>query len=195
VRVELCAQPAQVGLDRGLGEMQGGRDLGVRPPAGDLQQNRALAVAQSREPRVVDRRVRQRAGDLFEQPARRGRRHYRVAGRDRPDRGQQLLRLGVLQQEAAGAGAQRWEHVLVEVERGQDDHPRRRGAVAVDQHTSRLDAVEPGHADVHQHDVGGGDREPLERLAAVLRFADHGHVGLGVDHHPQTGADERLVVG
>ena len=101
---------------------------------------------------------------------------------------------GVLEQEAAGAGAQRGEHVLVEVERRQDDHARRRVAVALDQHPRRRDAVEPGHADVHQHDVGGGDREALERLAAVLGLADHRHVGLRVDHHPQTGADERLVV-
>jgi hypothetical protein len=70
----------------------------------------------------------------------------------------------------------------------------RRVAVALDQEPRRLDAVEPRHADVHQDDVGGGDRETVERLASVLCLADHRHVGLGVDHHPQTGAHECLVV-
>ena len=163
-------------------------------PARDLQQDRPFAVAQRREPRIVHRRPRQRARDVLEQPARRGRGHDRLAGRDRPDRRQQLLRPGVLEQEAAGAGAQRGEHVLVEVERRQDDHPRGRVAAALDQQPRRRDAVEPRHADVHQHDVGGRDRELLERVAAVLGLADDRHVRLRVDHHPQTRAHERLVV-
>jgi hypothetical protein len=65
------------------------------------------------------------------------------------------------------------------------EHAGRRVAVALDERPRRGDPVEPRHADVHQRHVGGGDGEALERLAAVLRLADHRHVGLGVDHHPQ----------
>ena len=107
---------------------------------------------------------------------------------------QQLLGMGVLEQEAAGPGAQRGEDGLVDVERRQHDHPRRRLAVALDQQPRGRDAVQPRHADVHQHDVAGGDGELLERLAAVLGLADDGHVVLRVDHHPQPGADQRLIV-
>ena len=57
-----------------------------------------------------------------------------------------------------------------------------------------LDAVEPRHPHVHQHDVAGGDREPLERLGAVARLADHRQVGLAVDEHPEPGAHHLLVV-
>lgn len=37
----------------------------------------------------------------------------RVAGRDDADRGEQVAGRGVLEQEAAGSGAQRREHVLI----------------------------------------------------------------------------------
>ena len=37
----------------------------------------------------------------------------------RPDRGDQVVRRSVLEQEPGGAGTERGEHVLVEVERGQ----------------------------------------------------------------------------
>ena len=50
------------------------------------------------------------------------------------------------------------------------------------------------HPHVHQDDVGRRDGERLERLASVARLAHDGHVGLGVDHQLQAGADERLVV-
>ena len=69
------------------------------------------------------------------------------------------LRRDVLQQEAARAGAQRVEDVLVHVE-GRQHHDLRVACAAVrEQAPRRLDAVELRHAHVHQHDVG------LERAA------------------------------
>src|SRR6185312_15648853 len=64
-------------------------------------------------------------------------------GRDQP------LRRGLLEQEPAGPGAQRGVDVLVEVERGEDQHPRRRPGSGQDVFGGG-DAVEAGHADVHQ---------------------------------------------
>jgi len=51
-----------------------------------------------------------------------GRRDQGVAGGDDVDGGDQLLRRDVLEQEAAGAGAERIVDVLVEVERGEHEH-------------------------------------------------------------------------
>jgi hypothetical protein len=74
------------------------------------------------------------------------------------------------EQEAAGAGAERAEDVLVDLEGGQDDHlcGRRR----LEQFGGRGDAVEVGHADVHEHDIGTVVSRTLDREPAVLRFGD-----------------------
>jgi hypothetical protein len=63
-----------------------------------------------------------------------------------------------------------------------------------DESLGRLHAVEVRHADVHQDDVGSRDRERLERGAAIAGLADHLHVGLRLDEHPETRPDEGLVV-
>ena len=52
---------------------------------------------------------------------------HRLAGGDEADGAQDLGRRGVLEQEAAGAGPQRPQHVVVGVEGGEDDHVRRVG--------------------------------------------------------------------
>ena len=59
----------------------------------------------------------------------------------------------------------------------------------------RLDPVEHGHADVHQHDVGPEPARRRDRVLAVGRFADDAEVGLAVEDLAQPDADERLVVG
>ena len=58
----------------------------------------------------------------------------------------------------------------------------------------RLDAVEPRHPHVHQHDVGAGGGQPLHGLAAVARLAHDLEVVLAVDEHPEAGAHHLLVV-
>ena len=58
----------------------------------------------------------------------------------------------------------------------------------------RLEAVELGHADVHQDDVGPQRAHLVDRLAAVRGLADDLDVGLGVEDHAEAGAHERLVV-
>jgi hypothetical protein len=115
-----------------------------------------------------------------------------VAAVHRADGGKQVVGSSVLEQEATGSGPERGEGVLVEVERGEHDDPR--AQTAGHEASGRLDAVESRHSDVHEDHVGGGRPERSERLAAVTRFADDSHIGLGVDDHRQAGADELLVV-
>ena len=99
--------------------------------------------------------------ELVHQPSGDPRRQECVSGDDRPDRVEQLDRFGVLDQEAARTDADRFEHVLVEVERRQHDHPHIGEPLVVDDPTGRREAVRARHADVHQHDVGPVlDRQP-----------------------------------
>ena len=58
-----------------------------------------------------------------------------------------------------------------------------------------LDAVELGHADVHQDDVGLQPLGLLDGVEAVGGLADDLEVVLGVEDHAEPGAHERLVVG
>ena len=84
-----------------------------------------------------------------------------VARRHRTDGRRQLGGRHVLEQEAAGPEAQGGEGVLVEVEGGQDEHPRRGG---LGHHPpGGLDPVHPRHPHVHQDHVGpqlGGQPRP-----------------------------------
>ena len=123
-------------------------------------------------------------------------REQRLAAGDDADARGELLGRDVLEQEAAGARAQRLVDVLVEVEGGEHQHARRRVVLArVDDAAGRLDAVELGHADVHQHDVGLQPPRHLDRLQAVDGLADDLEVVLGVEDHLEPRAHERLVVG
>ena len=83
-------------------------------------------------------------------------------------------------------------HVLVEVECGEHQDPRRRARG--DQPARRLDAVQHRHPDVHQDHVR---RPPLgqpHRLGPVLGLAGHLDVGLGLEDGPEPAPHERLVV-
>ena len=104
-------------------------DLRVRQSASEQVEHLALARRQV---------ARARAGRWRRGPgcranssidgARDGGRQQRVAARDDPNGGGDLLRRRVLEHEPARAGAQRVVDVAVEAERGQDQHPRRRVA-------------------------------------------------------------------
>ena len=85
-----------------------------------------------------------RRADAVEQLPRDRRGQQRVAGRHDSDGTDQLVGRHVLRDEAARAGAQRLDDVLVEAERRQHQH------AVVWQPLDRLDPVEVGHPDVHQ---------------------------------------------
>src|SRR5699024_2888433 len=58
-----------------------------------------------------------------------------------------------------------------------------------------LGAVHVGHPDVHQDHVHPARAHHRHRLCPVGGLPDALHVVGGVDHHPQTAADQGLVVG
>src|SRR5205814_7097711 len=111
----------------------------------------------------------------------------------------ELVGLEVLQQEATRPGPQRAVDVLVDLVR-RDDHDAgaaQRGVGA--DLGGRLDPVEAGHADVHQHDVRPGPADHGEGVQPVGRLADDLDLGLAVDRarqdRPEALPDQRLVVG
>ena len=59
----------------------------------------------------------------------------------------------------------------------------------------RFDPVQLRHADVHQHDGGTKLSCECDRRFAVVGFAAHFEIRLGVQDQGEAGADERLVVG
>jgi hypothetical protein len=136
-----------------------------------------------------------RARELLDKALGDRRGEQRLALRDDADACGELLGRHVLEQEAARAGSQRLVDVLVEVERREHQHPHGRVAAELGHPPRRLDPVELRHADVHQDDVRLELAGELHRLGAVGRLADHVEVVLGVEDHPEAGADEGLVVG
>ncbi len=66
---------------------------------------------------------------------------------------------------------------------------------ALDEPGGCLDAVHPGHADVHQDHVGVQQPCLVKRLAAVGGLPRDSQVRLGFKQHPQSLADEVLIVG
>ena len=190
---ELHEHAGDVGLDRRLGDDQLGGDLGVREAAGDELEDLELAGGELVEAGRGRAGGRAGARELLDQPAGDRRREQGVAAGHDADAVRELLGRDVLEQEPGGARAQRVVDVLVEVE-GREHQDLR--AVAGREHAAgRLDAVELGHADVHQHDVGGELARLLDRLQAVGGLADDVEVVLGVEDHPEARAHERLVVG
>ena len=70
-----------------------------------------------------------------------------------------------------------------------------RGAVGGEDAPGRLEAVELGHADVHQHDGRVEARRLVDRLEPVARLGHHLDVLLAGEQHAKAGAHHRLVVG
>jgi hypothetical protein len=180
-----------------LGQEQPLGDLGVRQALGDREQHLALALGELGEPGVAARRrggrlARQLLGEQLEHPPGHPRGHDGVSGRDGADGGRELGGARVLEQEAARAGAQGGERVLVQVERGEDEHPG--PGAGGDDALGGLDAVRAGHPDVHQHDVGVQGGDLAQGLGPVARLADDGEVVLVVEHQAEAHPQQRLVV-
>ena len=68
-------------------------------------------------------------------------------------------------------------------------------AIRAEHPAGRLEPIEAGHPDVHQHDVGAEPPgQPNGRLA-VRCLGHDGDVGLRLEDHPEARPDEGLVVG
>src|SRR5215469_14452943 len=191
---ELHQDAADVGLDRLLRDDQVGGDLRVRQAAGDEGQHFGLAFGQVLEVLAAGGPGRAQAGELRDQAAGHPRSQQRVAGRDHPHGLGELASRGVLEQEAAGAGAQRLVHVVVQVEGGQNQDPGRAVAGRRDL-PGGLQAVEHRHADIHEDDVGAQLSDPGDGLLPVDGLADHLDVGLGVEQDGKARPHHALVVG
>ncbi|MCO5614894.1 hypothetical protein L7F22_069179 [Adiantum nelumboides] len=192
---ELGHRAADVGLRRRRAHVQAGGDLVVGQPGRDLGEDLPLAVGELAEP---DRAVGAAPGarrELGDQGAGDRRGEQRLPAVHHPDGVDEVGRFGVLDQEPAGAAADRVEDVGVLGERGQDDHPGAGELRVAGDLPGRGDAVGAGHADVHEDDVrvvlaGRGDG-----LCAVGGLGDDVQVGLRAEQRAEPGADERLVVG
>src|SRR5437588_1095903 len=166
-----------------------GRDLGIRQAASEQAQDVSLPGGQ-----LVERRVRRRPPrELLDQTARARRGEQCVTVVHRVNRRDELVRGRRLQQEPRRAGPERVDDVLVEVECREHQHAN--PVSALDDAPSGVDPVQPGHADVHQHDVRSRFAGTLDGLVSVARLPDHLEVRLGVEDQPETGSHERLVVG
>ena len=105
------------------------------------------------------------------------------------------LRVGVLEQEAAGAGAQGSQDVVVDLEHGEDEDARGRERRVGADPSGGLDAGQARHLDVHEDDVRAQLGGQGDRTGTVLGQADDAHAGLGLEQGRQGGAQEGLVLG
>src|ERR1039457_6675013 len=120
---ELGQDPADVRLDRRLGNEEPLRYLAVRQPVRDQDQYLVLPlgeVIETRRRRSLPGRQHRR--ELVDEPPGGGWRYHGIAGVHRPDREQQLVGRDILQQEAAGPRLERGERVLIEVEGGEHEN-------------------------------------------------------------------------
>src|SRR6266581_2912079 len=188
VDVELLVHVADVVAHGLLADLQLVRDLLVGHPRGQHLENLDLA---RREP-VVELFRGRGAREQLENPIGDRAGHHPLAGYHRQDTGDDRAGLRVLEHVTAGAGFQRLDHVVVGFEGGQHQDFDLR--VLGDDAAGRLDAVEVGHLDVHQHDVrlrGEGD---LDRVEAIDGFADDGDAVIAVEQSGQSRPEKRLVV-
>jgi len=58
----------------------------------------------------------------------------------------------------------------------------------------RLDSVEPGHCEVHQHAVGAMFLNELQRLQTVRCFSDDVHIGNGFQQQTHPRSHEGVIV-
>ncbi len=174
--------------------MQPPADVGVGQPLGHQIEDLGLAGGQRRHapPSLLPSPRRQR-GDHPEHDAGHRRGEVGVSGLRRADRADQLVGGAVLEHEPGDAVAQRAQHVRLLAE-GRQHHGPDAGGVPP-QLVHRAQPVEHGHADVQQRHVDAVRERLLDGRSAVPRLGDDLDVRRGLQHRPDAGGDERLVVG
>ena len=105
------------------------------------------------------------------------------------------LRTGVLEKEARGPCPQRPQHIVLNLEHGQDEYARARERRVGADAAGGLDAGEPGHLNVHDDDVGAQPGGQRHGLRPVGRPTDDMEIGLGVHERGERGAQKRLILG
>ena len=100
----------------------------------------------------------------------------------------------VLEDESDCPGLEHADRVRVGVVCGQADHPGLRTEFLGHDRAGRLDTVNNGHSNVHQHDIGMQLLCSFHSLFAILGGADGAHVVLSVHDTTESVQDEGLVV-
>ena len=59
---------------------------------------------------------------------------------------------------------------------------------------SGAQAVEAGHADIHQYDIGAASTDYVDCGPTIARLSDYPQVGFGIDDDPESGSQQRLIV-
>ena len=190
---EFLEDVGDVGLHGRLADEERPGDLAVGESAGDEPEDLEFAVAELGERRGGAGGRWRSADELLDEPTGDRGGEEGISCCDDPDGVGELLGTDVLDEEAAGARLHGLVDVLVEVEGREDEDVG--GALVVQEPARGLQAVELGHADVHEHDVGLVLADARERLSAVGGLGDDLDVLLGVEDHAEAAAHECLVVG
>ena len=119
------------------------------------------------------------AGELGDQAAGDRRRQQRFAAGHDVHGLDELGGLDVLEDEAAGTGAQTLVDVLVEVEGGQHQHAGRGVGIVAKDCPGGLQAVHLGHANVHEDDVRLLCGRNRNRLGAIRGLTDDLNLRVG----------------
>lgn len=108
------------------------------------------------------------------------------------DRENQFADIGALEDVSGSARPERLADVIDINLCAQHDDPTV-GAIAFDQ-ASRLDAIQVGHRDIHQHHIGPQLRDLFNRIAAVLVLGTHFDDVSALQQDPKGLAQNRMVV-
>ena len=194
-QLELGEDPADVGLHRRLRDVHPGGDLGVGEPLRHQQQHLPLPLGELGQPGIGGRRGAELPGEPVEQPPgdRRARPPSRPGATTRiaassSSGGTFLSRNPLAPARSAANASASVSNVVSTSTRG-------RPVVAPAQ--IRRVASTPSMVGMRRSITTTSDGDPVEqpqRVRAVAGLADHRQVGLGVEHHPEPGAYQRLVV-
>src|SRR3954451_17584760 len=193
VEVQLLEDVAHVVLDRVLRDVELVGDLTVREPLGHELEHLELAVGQLRRRDLLllvgaaGERV-----ELLDELRGHRRADQRLALHHGADRVGDLLDGDLLQQVAGGAGLDRLVEIVLLVGDGQHEDLHRRHRLG--QPPGGLDAADPGHADVHQQDVGSELLGLGDGVLAVLRLADDVDAVLELQDLDETPPEEGVIV-
>ena len=117
---------------------------------------------------------------------------YRFPGMNRTNSLDDLPTCGVLQKIAGCTSIQKTEHVAVIVVSAEDQHGS--GRIGLLDLLSGLNAVQPRHDDVHQHDVGLQGPDRCYSLVPVACLPHHRYVTLLLQEIPHALPQHRMVV-
>jgi hypothetical protein len=132
---------------------------------------------------------RDRAGQQATEPRADPRAEHRTAGGDGADRPDDLGVVRVLEQVTPHAGVHRGIQRGVQVLPGEHEYRHGGGGLA-----HLFDPGETTQLRVHHHDIRLAGHGFPHDIGAVTDLADHGDVGLGVEHGAQAVSQHGLVI-